>query len=310
MVEASPYASEKPIDLSNTCLKKGALDGEVAVVTGSTSNVGMGFARALAWAGANVVVCGRNEARGQAIAGLINRESGEGKALFVRTDVTRDEDVAELANQAFSAFGKVDILINNAMDLGINGTVLDSPVSDLDRSYAISAHGSMLTIKAFVPAMVERGHGTVTYSSTQFNYWPPMLGGSMYTAGKAAATSLTMSLANEVAGTGVNVFCFCPAGVGAFNPDSLKDSDFSTEGFAMPGFPGLIPADASGAAMVYSILNGAKLHGSGIIVSDALTAMGYPFPKPETLRKVHPPRLEDGYSITMAFCNMGKGFGD
>ena len=56
--------SEKIFSLENTCIKKGCLDGEVAVVTGATSNVGRGYAQALAWAGAKVVVVGRNEQRG------------------------------------------------------------------------------------------------------------------------------------------------------------------------------------------------------------------------------------------------------
>lgn len=299
----------EPIDLSNTCLEKGCLDGEVAVITGSTSNVGAGFARALAWAGAQVVVTGRNEQRGNAVKDQINAESGEGKAIFVKCDVTKEEDVKNLSKQAFDAFGKVDILINNAMNLALNGTVLDSPIEDLDQSYAISARGSMLCIKEFVPGMIERGHGTVTYSTTQFNYMPPMIGGSMYTAGKSAATSIAMSLANEVAGKGVNVFCFCPAGVGQINPDSVDDPEAVAASFQMPGFPGLIPADASGAAMVYSILHGEQLHGSGIIVSEALAEMKYPFPVPETVVSYdNMPRIEDPMGITMIYCSLGKGF--
>ncbi|MGI6216911.1 MAG: SDR family NAD(P)-dependent oxidoreductase [Coriobacteriales bacterium] len=309
MANENPFEGTPEIDLSNTCLEKGCLDGEVAVVTGSTSNVGMGFARALAWAGAKVVVCGRNETRGNAVKDIINKESGEGSAIFVRCDVTKEEDVKNLSKKAFEAFGKVDILINNAMNLALNGTVLDSPIEDLDMSYAISARGSMLTIKEFVPGMIERHHGYVTYSSTQFNFLPPMLGGSMYTAGKSAATSLTMSLANEVKDKGVKVFCFCPAGVGQINPESVESMDDVDEmQLSMPGFPGLIPADASGAAMVYSLLHADEIHGSGVIVSEALIAMGYPFPVPETAKPSDSPRIEDPFAITMMFCNMGKNY--
>ena len=280
-------------------------------MTGSTSNVGAGFARALAWAGAKVIVSGRNEERGNAVADLIKRDTDDpSAALFVKCDVKEEADMANLAAHALDYYGKVDILINNAMNLGLNGTVLDSPVADLDESYAISARGSMLAIKAFVPGMIERGHGVVSYSTTQFNFMPPMIGGTMYTAGKAAATSLTMSLANEVNGTGVNVFCFCPAGVGQINEESVKDLDLGDMKPEMPGFDGLIPADASGAAMVYSILNAEKLHGSGIMVQNALEAMDYPFPKPETLVSFDGPRIDDPMAITMMFCNMGKGFQD
>lgn len=307
---SNPYENAPHIDLSNTCLKQGCLDGEVAVVTGSTSNVGAGFARALAWAGAKVVVTGRNEERGNAVANLIKEENGDdARALFVKADVTEAADMDNLAAHALDYYGKVDILLNNAMNLALNGTILESPIEDLDESYAISARGSMLAMKAFVPGMIERGHGIVTYSSTQFHYLPPMLGGTMYTAGKACATSLTMSLANEVADTGVKVFCFLPAGVGQINPDSVKSMDDVDEmQMSMPGFEGLIPADAAGAAMVYSLLHADELHGSAIMVTEALYQMKYPFPKPETADPMAMPRIEDQMSITMLFANLGPGF--
>ena len=237
--------------LDNTCLKKGCLEGEVAVVTGATSNVGKGYALALAWAGAKVVVVGRNEARGNAVVDEICADNGADAAIFVKADVSVEEDIKNLAVKAFEKYGKVDILINNAMDLSLNGTILGSSIEDLDKSYAISARGVMLTAQAFVPEMIKRGHGSVVYSTTQFHYLPPMIGGSIYTAGKACATSATMSLANEVNGTGVNVFCLAPAGVGQVNPESVKDIEVNEMQLSMPGFKGLIPIDAAGAGLVY-----------------------------------------------------------
>ena len=208
------FLNIEPIDLTYTGLKKGCLAGEVAVVTGSASNVGLGYVRALAWAGAKVVIADLNEEAGAEAERVINLESGPDCALFVKTNVTLQEDIDNLAEKAFAKFGKVDLLLNNAMNMRLNGPILSSPVSDLEQSFAISGKGVMMAIKAFVPAMIERGHGVVTYSATQFHYMPPMVGGSMYTAGKASATSLIMSLANEVKGKGVYVFCLTPAGIG------------------------------------------------------------------------------------------------
>ena len=294
-------------DISNSGLQKGCLCGEVAVVTGSTSNVGKGFAQALAWAGAKVVVVGRGASRGAAVADEINADNGPGTAIFVQADVSSAADIAALKEQALAAFGKVDILINNAMDMSLNGSILESTVEDLDRAYAISARAVMLAVQAFVPDMLRRGHGTVTYSTTQFHYVPGMLGGSVYTAAKAAATSVTMSLANEVKGSGVNVFCFCPAGVGAVNPASQKVLTEAMKNMRMPGFPSMIPADASGAAMVWMLLHAAEMHGTGTMVGDVLMAMDYPFPCPETLRKDtrhYTPEMP----LTLMFCYMGHGF--
>jgi len=294
-------------DISNSGLKKGCLDGEVAVVTGSTSNVGRGFAQALAWAGAKVVVTGRSEKRGNEVADTINADNGPDTAIFVKADVSSAEDIANLKEKAIEKFGKVDILLNNAMDLSLNGPILGSPVEELDRAYAISAHAVMLAINAFVPDMVKRGHGTVTFSTTQYHYIPGMLGGSIYCASKAAATSAVMSLSNEIKGTGVNVFCFAPAGVGQINPDSQKEITEDMLAMRMPGFPGLIPADVSGAAMVWMITHGTEMHGTGVNVSDVLIAMDYPFPCPETVRN-YPKHYAGDMELTLFQLYMGHGF--
>ncbi|MBE6997001.1 MAG: SDR family oxidoreductase [Ruminococcaceae bacterium] len=294
-------------DLSNTCLKKGCLAGEVAIVTGSTSNVGRGYAQALAWAGAKVVVVGRSEARGAEVADTINADNGPDTAIFVKTDVSSAEDVANLKAKAYEKFGKVDILINNAMDMALNGPILESPVEDLDKAYAISARAVMLAAQAFVPDMVKRGHGAVCYSTTQFHYIPGMLGGSVYTAAKAAATSAMMSLAYEVQDSGVNVFCLAPAGVGAVNPASQKVLTEEMKNMRMPGFPGMIPADAAGAGLVWLLLHGKEMHATGTMIGDVLVDMGYPFPCPETLRD-YPRAYVGGMQLTLLPCYMGHGF--
>lgn len=302
-------------ELERAGIKKDALKGETAVVTGAASNVGLGFARAIAAAGGNVVIADINPKNGEEARRVINEENGRDAAIFVQCDITQEKDVKNLAEKAYEAFGKVDILINNAMNMRLNGPLLKSTVEELDQSYAISARGVMLAVKEFVPKMVERGHGVVTYSATQFHYCPPMVGGTIYTAGKAAATSLIMSLCNELGPaeeTGVGVFCFVPAGVARvdfskFPPPPPGAPKVDPKKFAMPGFPGMIPPETSGAAMVYCILNAAKLHGSGMIVYDVLRAMNYPFPIPETVKKPAGRRISD-QELTMIFCNMGPGF--
>ena len=294
-------------DISNTCLKKGCLEGEVAVITGSTSNVGKGFAQAIAWAGGKVVIVGRGAERGKAVADEINADNGEGTAIFVQADVSNADDIARLKEEAYAAFGKVDILINNAMDMSLNYSILESPVEDLDRAYGISARAFMLTAHAFVPDMVKRGHGAITFSTTQFHYIPGMLGGSVYTAAKAAATSECMSLSNELRGTGVNAFCFQPAGVGPVRPNSVKVVTEEMKKMRMPGFEGMVTPEASGAAMVYTLLNADEMNGTGVMVTDVLKAMDYPFPCPETLVD-HKRTYTAEMPLTLMFGYMIHGF--
>ena len=305
----------EPMDLSAVGFDKDTLKGEVALVTGGSSNVGLGYARALAAAGAKVVVADLNEVTGKETERVINAENAPDTAIFVKCDVTKEDDVKNLAKKAFEKFGKVDILVNNAMNMRLNGLILSSPVSDLDQSYAISGRGVMLAIKEFVPAMIERGHGVVVYSATQFHYCLPMVGSPIYCAGKAAATSIVMSLANEVKDTGVNVFCLTPTGVGRFDPENLppipdwapnKDKIFESR---VPGFDTFaFPPEASGAALVYCVLNASRLHGSGVALFEALDAMNYPYPNPETLRERPKGRRLTDTELTLVFLNMGPGF--
>ena len=306
------FLNIEPIDLEYAGLEKGSLKGEVAVITGAASNIGLGFARAIAWAGAKVVVADINEAAGVEAVRVINLENEPDTAMFVKCDISKESDIKNMAAVSVEKFGKIDILLNNAMDLSLNGAVLDSPVSDLEKSFALSGFAVMHAIKEIVPAMIARGHGVVVFSSSQFHYAPPLVGGAMYCAGKAIGSSITMSLANEIKGTGVNVFCVTPAGVMRFDPSRRPRSETPTEDRrvytpTMPGFNGMIPPEAGGAAMVYCILNASTLHGSGIIISDAFDAMGYPYPNPETRRKERARRLSDS-ELTLVLMNMGPGF--
>ena len=300
----------EPIDLSGTCIKKDSLGGEVAVITGSTSNVGLGYARAIAWAGGKVVISGNNEAAGAEAVRVIDAENTPGTAMFVRCNVTNAADVKNLAKQAVDRFGKVDILVNNAMNMSLNdSTVLGSPVGDLEQSFAISGLGVMHTIKEFVPAMIERKHGVMVYSSTQFHYSPPMIGRAIYCAGKALATSITMSLANEIgpySESGVGVFCMIPTGVGRPKPGA-EDLHKPKNQPSTNGFDGSIPPEANAAGLVYSIMNAGKLHGSGISVNDAFAAMNYPYPHPEAVQPSGMRRLNDR-ELTLVFKNVGPGF--
>jgi NAD(P)-dependent dehydrogenase (short-subunit alcohol dehydrogenase family) len=306
---AETFLDIEPMDLSATCIQKDSLKDEVAVVTGSTSNVGLGYVRAIAWAGGKVVVSGNNEKAGNEIMRVIDAENAPGTAMFVKCNVTSESDVKNLFKQAVDRFGKVDILVNNAMNLSLNGPVLASPVSDLEQSFAISGLGVMYTLKEFVPDMLKRKHGVVVYSTTQFHYSPPMIGGAIYCAGKAVATSLTMSLANELgpySECGVGVFCMIPSGVG--RPRSAPAAPNRAQTPPSPyGFDGPIPPEANAAGLVYSIMNAGKLHGSGISVVDAFAAMNYPYPHPESVRPVDMRRLNDR-ELTLVFRNMGPGF--
>jgi len=300
-----------PLAMDKTNLKRNALAGEVAVVTGGAGNVGLGAARSLAWLGAKVVIADVTPGPGKAAEELINGENKPGTALFVLTDVSDEASMKAMAKKAFDTFGKVDILVNNAMAMSLGAPILKSTVHQLDRQYEISARGTLIGIQLFVPGMQERHHGVVTYMSTAFRY---PVGPSNYCAAKAATTSIMMSLAAElgaVEDTGVAVFTFIPAGVG-FPRSVTPPSPEIRRKFKMPSMPGYernIPSEDGGAALAYCITRATELHGSGIMIGQAFRQMNWPYPKPETVQKTDFQRIDD-MVLSLMFAYMGPGFPD
>ncbi len=300
-----------PLAMDKTKLKKGMLKGEVAVVTGAGGNVGLGTARSLAWLGAKVVIAEFTPTRGKAAEEIINNENKPGTALFVETDVSDEASMKAMAQKAVDTFGKVDILVSNAMDMSMGAPILKTTVKQLDRQYEISARGTLIGIQMFLPGMQERRHGVIAYSSTAFMD-PP--GPANYCAAKSATTSIMMSLANElgaVTESGVAVFCFIPAGVGwpLSGRRPAGEPRPAPRWSSMPGYDGMIPPEDGGAAFAYCITRANELHGSGVTVEQALRQMDWPFPKPETLHKDDFQRIDDR-ALTMVFAIMGPGFPD
>ncbi len=298
--------------MGKTNLKRDALAGEVAVVTGGAGNVGLGTARSLAWLGAKVVLADVTPMPGKAAEELINSENKPGTALFVLTDVSDEAAMKAMARKTFDTFGKVDILVNTAMDMSLGAPILKSTVQQLDRQYEISARGTLIGIQLFVPGMQERHHGVVTYMSTAFRY---PVGPSNYCAAKSAATSIMMSLAAElgpVEDTGVAVFTFLPAGVGLPRSAAPRPPDQPRTlvmPHAMPGYEGMIPPEDGGAALAYCITRAVELHDSGVTIGQAFRQMSWPYPKPETVQKTDLQRIDDR-ALSLVFTIMGQGFPD
>jgi NAD(P)-dependent dehydrogenase (short-subunit alcohol dehydrogenase family) len=298
-----------PLSMDRTGLKKGDLSGEVAVVTGGTSNIGLATARCLAWLGTKVVIAARNPEKGAAAAKLVDDENRKGTALFVSTDVADEAAMKSMARKAFDKFGKVDILVNNAMDMSMGASVMNSTVEQLDRQYAIAVRGALLGAHLFVPGMLERRRGVVTYLSTTFRF---PFGPANYCAVKAATSSLMLSLAAElgpVEKTGVAVFIYLPGLVG--RPGSLPTDRprAFTPPPAMPGYPGPYPPEDSAAALAYAIVHAAELHGSGILIHHALTQMDWDYPRPETAPTSDFHRISEEVERRV-FGHVGRAFPD
>ncbi|HXS99873.1 MAG TPA: 3-hydroxybutyrate dehydrogenase [Elusimicrobiota bacterium] len=187
------------------------LKGKAAVVTGSTSGIGLGIARALAAQGAAVMLNGFGE--GKEIAGLIEgleRVSGA-KAAHHPADMTKPAEIARLVADAEKEFGSVDVLVNNA---GIQHV---APIEDFspekwDAVLAVNLSSSFHSIRAALPGMKKRGWGRVVNVASAHGLVASAQKAA-YVAAKHGLVGLTKVVALETAATGVTCNAICPGWV-------------------------------------------------------------------------------------------------
>jgi 3-oxoacyl-[acyl-carrier protein] reductase len=173
--------------------------GKRAVVTGSSSGIGEAIAKVLAAEGASVVVHGRREAEAHRVAAEI--ASAGGKAVVAIGDLSTDAGADAVARAANKAFGGADILVNNAGAFP-NVPWLESTAEQWTDIYNQNVGSMVRLITRLVPGMKERGWGRVISIASVVGTMPFAIGAS-YAATKSANINLAVSLAKDLAGTGV-----------------------------------------------------------------------------------------------------------
>lgn len=178
------------------------LENKVAIITGAASGFGEGMARRFAEEGARVVVADLNEDAGKKIAGEIG-------GLFVKTDVSRDAEMGNLVMEARTAFGGVDIFVNNAGFTSRNGPMLAVDEDTFDRIYAVNVKAVYLSARHVIPEFRKKGRGVILNIASTGGV-RPRPGLVWYNSSKGAVISLTRSMAIELAPEQIRVCAINP----------------------------------------------------------------------------------------------------
>ena len=240
------------------------LDGKTALVTGCRRGIGRGFAQALAEAGADIV----------GVSATLEEDSAVGRDIAERgqsfrgyaCDFSDRQAVHAFADQVKSEVGQIDILINNA------GTIMRAPAEEhsdeyWDKVIEVNLNAQFVLAREFGKEMVKRGEGKIVFTASVQTFQ----GGITvpgYAAAKGGIGQLTMALANEWAGKGVNVNSIAPGYIATDNNQALRDDAVRNEQLLVriPAGKWGSPDDLKGAVVWLSSRAADYVHGSIVVV--------------------------------------------
>lgn len=218
------------------------LKNKIVIITGASSGIGNATAIKLAKEGASVVLCARSEDELNKLKDKI--ESGGGKALVVRTDVTKPADFEKAVSQTLATYGSIDVLINNAGLMPLS-FVEKLKTDEWEKMVDVNLKGVLNGVAAVLPTMRtnKSGHIINISSSAAHNYFP---GGAIYCATKVAVKMFSEGLRKELAPRyGINVTSIEPGAVNTSLFETITDDDIKEQ---LKGMKGMTTLDAQDIA--------------------------------------------------------------
>ena len=180
------------------------LTGKVAAITGGASGIGAGTVRRFVEEGAQVLIADLDDAKGAALADELGADTA-----FLRTDVSKEEDIAAMVAETTDRFGRIDVLFNNAGFGGALGPIESTTVADYDLTMDVLLKSVFLGIKHVAPLMKAQGSGsiisTASVAGIRAGYAP-----HLYSVAKSAVIHLTRTVALELGEHGIRVNAICP----------------------------------------------------------------------------------------------------
>src|SRR5262245_52547496 len=248
---------------------KRKLEGKVAVVTGASKGIGAAIAEQLAAEGAAVVVnYASSKAGADAVVKRITQK--EGKAVAVQADVSKPEDIKRLFAETKKAFGKLDVLVNNAGVYEFGPLDAITP-EHFHRQYDLNVLGLLLTTQEAVKHFGPSGGSVVNISSVVASSAPPTT--AVYSGTKAAVNAITKSLATELGPRKIRVNAINPGMVETegVHAAGIAESDFrrQTEAQTPLGRIGQ-PQDIAPAAVFFASSDSAWITGETLYISGGL----------------------------------------